>query len=273
MLIHRLFRHLTGLYRLASSWSDLNQIKRKIYGCITVDLDAYGHRQAFELGVPFLLSLYEKMELKGKVTWFVNCQENMIDKNAPLLRQIIDQGYDIGMHSHLELLSNPEDPNMVSARLESDKRRLEAFLGQKVHGFRSGRFFRTQAIIDVLPELNFLYDSSFTYGRVFRVGNYTMDDSKILGYDSVFIHSNGLLEFPVWEPYPDPGKISLSKKPYFITTMVHPYNMVSMERNGLLIQFYYRQLLKILSKIPGIEFIPLEKSLSVWNACSEKKDF
>lgn len=264
MRIQRIVHHLSGLYRLIRRWPDLHRVKRKFFGCITVDMDAHGYPQAFERGIPFLLNLYDRIGLKGRVTWFANCDEDLFNQYALQLRRIRDLGYEIALHSHLETMQHPNDRSGVLSRLSSDKGRLENFLGQKVIGFRSGRFFRTPAIMKALPQLDFRYDSSYTYGRVFKVGGHTMDDSLISGRDSVFFLSGRLMEFPVWEPYPDPAKIVPSDKPYFITTLVHPYNMVSGGRNNLIIQRYYKHLLELLSRIPTIEFIPLSKALEIW---------
>ncbi|MFZ5758398.1 MAG: hypothetical protein ACOY32_02055 [Thermodesulfobacteriota bacterium] len=121
-----------------------------------------------------------------------------------------------------------------------------------------------------MGENGLTYDSSFTYGRQFTINGHRMDDREITGNQSAFRLPNGLLEFPVWEPFPEPGQISLTGPPYFITNLVHPFNFVWQGKANHPVQQYYKAIVEIFRQIPGIEFITLSQACHIWNQQSSK---
>lgn len=256
--------HMMGAFSLFAGWLRWQSFQRKIYCCLTVDLDGHGHKNAFEEGCPFLLDFFAEKGLHGAITWFYNCREKELSKYPSFLLEIKKREDEVGLHSHLEDLLPSMKISQMRNRILKEKSHLECFLGYGVKGFRSGRFLRNDQLFQVLGASGFLYDSSFTYGRRFHVKGHQMDDSKIRGNQSAFRLVNGMLEFPVWEPFPRPREISLKGPPYFITNLIHPYNLVWKGKGNYIIQRYYRSIVETLLNIPGVEFINLSKACQIW---------
>ncbi|HCC55341.1 MAG TPA: hypothetical protein DEQ20_10550 [Desulfobulbaceae bacterium] len=265
MLTRRTIHHLDGALQLAAGWPRWRKFERKIYCCLTVDLDAHGHRNAFKKGLPFLLDLFSQKGLEGAITWFYNCREKELGAWPDPLAEMQRRKDEVALHCHLEDLPDARCVKDISAEIQRDKIDLENITGQAVSGFRSGQLLRTPQIFAALNGCSLRYDSSCTFGRTFTVKGTTMDDRKISGNDSVFPLDNGLLEFPIWEPFPQPRQIALTGPPYFITNLVHPFNLVCNGQANQIIQHYYRTIIHILQKIPAIEFTTLSSACQIWN--------
>lgn len=264
MLIHRAIKHISGALSLQANWSRWHNFDRKIYCCLTVDLDGHGHRNAFESGCSFLLDLFAQNELKGSITWFYNCREKELTDQPSILAEIKKRNDEVALHCHLEDLPSTTSPLEIQTRIIKEKAYLTDLQGQNIQGFRSGRFVRTPEIISAVKNSGLQYDSSYTYGRNFKVNDYTMNDSDIKGDSSIFKLNNGLLELPVWEPFPKLKEISLTGPPYFITNLIHPFNLVWKGRANLPIRQYYRNIVRIFRKIPKIEFVTMSQACHIW---------
>lgn len=265
MLTRRAVHHLDGALQLAAGWPRWRKFERKIYCCLTVDLDAHGHRNAFKKSLPFLLDLFSQKGLEGAITWFYNCREKELDAWPAPLAEMQRRKDEVALHCHLEELHDVMCVKNISAEIQKDKMALENITGQAVSGFRSGQLLRTPQIFEALNECNLRYDSSCTFGRTFTVKGNTMDDRNISANDSAFPLDNGLLEFPIWEPFPQPRRIALTGPPYFITNLVHPFNFVWNGYSNRVIQNYYSMLIHILKKIPSVEFTTLSQACHIWN--------
>lgn len=270
MLIQRAYRHLAGIVRLVTGWSRWQRFERKIYCCLTVDLDGHGARNAFAKGCPFLFDLFAANNLQGAITWFYNCNEKELTEQPFLLGEIKKRHDEVALHCHLENLPASTDTAEIHTRIRQGKAYVESLLDREIMGFRSGRFLRTSLILQAVGENGLTYDSSFTYGRQFTINGHRMDDREITGNQSAFRLPNGLLEFPVWEPFPEPGQISLTGPPYFITNLVHPFNFVWQGKANHPVQQYYKAIVEIFRQIPGIEFITLSQACHIWNQQSSK---
>lgn len=264
MLIRRAIKHLTGLIKLQNNWSQWQNFNRKIYCCLTVDLDEHNHHNSFPKGCAFLVDIFAEYNLEGAVTWFYNCHENNLTKETWLLREIKKRRDEVALHTHFENTNYTTDIKKLQNQLLKEKANLEDLTKSEIKGFRSGRFLRTPQILGAIKGGGFTYDSSFTYGRKFQVHGHEMDDRTIGGNNSIFPLENGLLEFPVWEPFPDLKQISTTGQPYFITNLIHPFNLVWRGCNNRIIQQYYRQIVNLLSNIPTIQFVTMSQACQIW---------
>ncbi len=267
-LLVRILRHAAGFGRFLGSRHRLWELGKPIYICLTVDLDAHGRRNAFEWGIPQLLRLYDCRGLAGKVTWFVNCREPMVRRSPDLPVHLCEMGYEVGLHCHLESF-DADSEALVGREIAADKEWLEDVLGKRTQGFRSGRLLHTPAILNAVDKSGFRFDSSSTYGRRYRVGRWFMDDGKQQGGRSVLNLSETCLEFPVWEPFPDFNRMKPDRVPYFITTLVHPYNFVLLGRPNPFVLAYYTEIIRLFRSLPDARFVTLSQAAEIWNSWND----
>ena len=81
----------------------------EVIACITVDGDEK-RLGDISKGFPVLLEILDKEGLRGKVTWFINEHDyQWTDRYPNYLKQIIDRGDEIALHSHVEPIINDYD--------------------------------------------------------------------------------------------------------------------------------------------------------------------
>ncbi len=110
-----------------------------------------------------------------------------------LLRRVVKEGHELGLHSHDHVLLPKEDPDIFRPKLEAAKRGFEDATGVAVWGFRAPQFSLTPKsvwVVDVLKSQGFRYSSSIIAGK----GPFHGFPGKT---PSIFQWKNGLWEIPV----------------------------------------------------------------------------
>jgi polysaccharide deacetylase family protein (PEP-CTERM system associated) len=90
-----------------------------------------------------------------------------------IVRRIVDEGHEIASHTHLHRNLNGLSPGEVVQELATAKDVLEQVSGKPVRGVRAPNFSISDAVLDVLAEGGYWYDSSYfgfqqhdRYGRL-----------------------------------------------------------------------------------------------------------
>jgi polysaccharide deacetylase family protein (PEP-CTERM system associated) len=120
-----------------------------------------------------------------------------------LMRRIVAEGHELGLHSYDHNKLTDEDPASYGAKLGDAKKKLEDMTGFPIKGFRAPQFSLTPKsrwAVDVLGELGFAYSSSIIAGQGAFHG---YPDKPV----TPFRWENGLWELPV--PVMRLGKASL----------------------------------------------------------------
>ena len=135
-----------------------------------------------------LLELFQKFNVKA--TYFI--LGKTIEDYPELIREIINEGHEIGCHTYSHPFVFRITPEVFRAEIRKCKQLIQEF-GIHYTGFRAPYFSidaRCLWALDILKEEGFKYDSSVFTGDSKRTG--------IPGYDPHINHSNnGLIEFPI----------------------------------------------------------------------------
>jgi len=130
-------------------------------------------------------------EYKATATFFV--VGKVVEDSPDLLREITDQGHEIGYHGYDHTPLTNMSPAEFRVDLEKGLNLLNDHLFQDIRGFRAPCFSMTPSTlwaIDLLKEYGFTYDSSISPASI----------RPLYGYPSAplipYFHHNGLLEFP-----------------------------------------------------------------------------
>jgi len=119
--------------------------------------------------VYLFMDLLDERDIKA--TFFV---VGTVAKERPgLIREIYERGHEIACHSLDHELLYDEDLHSLREKLKAAKAMVEDAAGCQVYGFRAPCFSITEAIVPLIRDCGFLYDSSYVrtahhdfYGQV-----------------------------------------------------------------------------------------------------------
>jgi peptidoglycan/xylan/chitin deacetylase (PgdA/CDA1 family) len=130
--------------------------------CLTVDYEYdWGGRKhtthAIEKNVPIVLDALSR--LSAKATFFVSTE--ILARTKDIVLEIHREGHEVASHGHdhlikYDLLSRRE----LFDQIQKSKIMLEDLIGERVVGFRTPMFRKSEFTEEVLLELGFGYDSS-----------------------------------------------------------------------------------------------------------------
>lgn len=148
---------------------------RQLINAFTIDVEDYFQVSALAKGVPRntwdqrelrvesntdrLLSMLDEHGVRG--TFFVLGW--VADRVPSLVRRIAAAGHEVACHGYSHELIYRQTPEVFREETVRAKRLLEDAIGARVIGYRAASFSITQQsrwALDVLAELDFLYDSS-----------------------------------------------------------------------------------------------------------------
>lgn len=138
-----------------------------------------GHFGA-KVGVPLLLKLFAEEGLK--TTFFIPGW--VIEKYPRLVRQIHQEGHEIGHHGYLHEWVDPTDPEKEEAILTRGIEIIKGITGEKPLGYRSPAWEVSANMIGLLGKYQFLYSSNM------------MDDLNPYSLE-IDGRPTGLIELPV----------------------------------------------------------------------------
>jgi len=282
--LRRFRNHLTGLLRFSFDLLTLPHAeKREVYVCLTVDGDAGRNLHAIGKGFPLLLKIYDRFNLQGRVSWFINNQDEWTTHYPHFLEAILKRGDRIELHCHIEDLIREDDYHKIYDHVKKEKEVLERFCqdiipGYRVECFRSGRFDRSAKMFAALEEIEIRYDSSLTHGSSFMIGERRIDDRDIPHSTSCYFlkphaykaprkDQTTIVEIPVWEPFPRFKKIKNGENdaPIVITNLIHPFNLVTAGGAvNQLVRGYYQFILRLLMRVPHAQFVNLLEAGERW---------
>lgn len=183
-----------SINRFINSWFELliwrknlgkNDFERKLYVTIDTEMDADIHWKKTKPakfssvieGIPLILRpIWDKYEIKP--IYFVSPEVVENDECCQILRKEIEKGAIIGAHLHPEYIEPcKEDPDKVQeekfpciaysqevekAKINNLANLIKNRLGVQPEWYRAARFGADRDTIEILQELGFKYDSSFT---------------------------------------------------------------------------------------------------------------
>jgi polysaccharide deacetylase family protein (PEP-CTERM system associated) len=160
-------------------------------------------------------------------------------KHEALIKKIVEQGHEIASHGFSHRMSTELSPKELKDDLEVSRKLLEDISGKPVRGYRAPNFSVNDAVIRLLRETGYQYDSSlnlFTmhsrYGETHF--HYTQHNYLVRRYD------NGIYEVPV-------PALSILKFPFpmaggayfrIIPWMVYKNLLIKYFRNEDMFNFY-----------------------------------
>ena len=165
---------------------------------ITLSQGTFGAKVA----VPKILELLDKHQIKA--TFFV--PGLVVERNQALIREIFEQGHEIGHHGYRHEWLDMTDPSKEEANLVKGIDIIEKTIGQKPLGYRSPAGEYTQSTLSLLKKHGFTYSTSM------------MDD--IIPYKHIVNgEKSDLVELPVhW---------SIDDAPYFMYSMRPPISRMT----------------------------------------------
>ncbi|MDP2729865.1 MAG: polysaccharide deacetylase family protein [Dehalococcoidales bacterium] len=159
---------------------------------ITIDVESdWGGRtrqcDGIEYGLPVILQLLESLEIKA--TFFISGV--VITRYQKMIRKISESEHELASHSFSHQNHSLLNKEQLFEEVNRSKHLLEDETGAEVLGFRTPQFRTNKELFDVLGELHFGYDSSFSRGMVpTRYHGSSVPKAP-------FLLENGLLEIPV----------------------------------------------------------------------------
>lgn len=160
----------------------------------TKSIDQWGDFESrIHIGMESIFNILETSG--GSATFFVVGW--MAEKYPEIIREISDQGFEIGSHTHLHQLAYEQDRKTFYNDVEKSIKTLEDCTGKKVSSFRAPGFSITKNnkwAFEVLHELGITKDSSvFPAGRAHGgLPSYNSAKPSIIAYNGV-----RLKEFPI----------------------------------------------------------------------------
>lgn len=141
-----------------------------------------------EISTYRLLDLLDRNSVKATFFILAHC----IEDKPLLVQEIAKRGHEIASHGYSHELVYLQDPIIFRQETERSKKILEDFSGQAVRGYRASNWSIVSEslwALDVLQELDFLYDSSIYPSKnyLYGISGAPMDP---------YWHENGLLEIP-----------------------------------------------------------------------------
>jgi hypothetical protein len=263
--------------------------KREVYVCLTVDGDAGQNPHAIGKGFPLLLKIYDRFNLQGTVSWFINNQDEWTTRYPHFLEAILKRGDRIELHCHVEDLIRDDDYHKILSQLKKGKEELEQFCRSiipdyQVECFRSGRFDRSEKMFTALEEIGIRYDSSLTHSSSFKINGRKIDDTDIspstncyflkpISYKVPQKNQTQIVEIPVWEPFPRLKKLlRAGHDPVVITNLIHPFNLIT--ARGAINHFvkgYYQWIVRLHKKIHSARFLTLVEAGERWKTVQDRK--
>lgn len=161
---------------------------------ITFTIDLEDHLDAYAPDGRWVMNTQRILDMcaqhNHRATFFT---VGKVAANPQLLKQIVNDGHELALHSYDHIALTKEDPKTYGAKLRDAKQRFEDITGKAVVGFRAPIFSLTPQsvwVVDVLKELGFTYSSSVIAGK-----------GAVNGFpgapNQAFKWQNGLIELPV----------------------------------------------------------------------------
>jgi len=109
--------------------------------------------------VPYVLKILKELNLK--ITFFIVGRDAAEEVNKEYLKMIVEEGHELGNHSfnHESWLHKYSKGQLVE-EISGTQDVLHAISGQKPIGFRGPGFSWSQELLEVLADLDFVYDAS-----------------------------------------------------------------------------------------------------------------
>ena len=109
--------------------------------------------------VPRILEIFRRQDLK--VTVFVVGKDATLDENLEPLRQIVDEGHEIGNHSFLhEPWLQRYSREEIANEFELAEQAICEITDQRIVGFRGPGYSLSADILDLMSERGYVYDCS-----------------------------------------------------------------------------------------------------------------
>ncbi|MFC2010278.1 polysaccharide deacetylase family protein [Chloroflexota bacterium] len=159
---------------------------------VTVDVESdWGGRVdeflGLEIGLPYILELLESTGIKA--TFFVSGA--VVPRYKEMVRKIGEAGHEVASHGLTHENHSLLSKERLLEEINMSKRLLVDEIGAEILGFRAPQYRVNSTLFDVLANLHFKYDSSFSRGIVpTRYSGLSVPKTP-------FLLENGLLEIPV----------------------------------------------------------------------------
>lgn len=264
------------------------KVPNRVLVCLSVDCDGHGYKLSIPEGHKWLFQFYSKLGLEGKITYFVNEKYKYTKLYPQILKEILERGDRIELHSHYEKLVFEEKYQELKNEIEKEYIQLSDFCkdidpSYKIKCFRSGSHARSITLFKVLKELNIKCDSSLLHNQKINVYGYEIDDSDtpLNCYYSDPINfkktseNKTILEIPVWQPLPDLRSIKKyvnPNEPVIITVLIHPFNIYT-EKKNIIGVLFYKFCVWCLRKINNVEFMRLDKAIKEWEKWKDSLNY
>lgn len=113
----------------------------------------------FDIFIPHVLDCLDSMGLK--ITFFIVGQDASLDKNRESLQLLTERGHEVGNHSfHHEPWLHLYPKDKIKREIAETEELIIRVTGQKPIGFRGPGFSWSHDLLEVLNELNYLFDAS-----------------------------------------------------------------------------------------------------------------
>lgn len=114
-----------------------------------------------------------------------------------LVREIHNRGHEIGCHGYDHRLCSDMTARDLRADIQKSKSILSDIIGYPVIGYRAPSFSVTPRLIEILKELNFVYDSSYNNATVNKRYGRLPLDSWHRSTSGHLMYRNGVIELPI----------------------------------------------------------------------------
>lgn len=255
-------------------------LNNKIYVCLSVDCDGHGYKRSISEGHKILFHLYNRLSLRGKITYFVNEKYEYTKKHSDILREILRRGDRIELHVHSEKRILLDDIESLKNEIQSECKALYKFCNEenddyKLKIFRSGSHVYSNTLFEVLKDIGICYDSTILIGQESKVSDHFFNNTKLpvncyfmdfknLPYS--YPQRSELVQIPIWQHLPNLIKIKRNVRkgePVIITTLIHPFNMFDDKINHIRC-YIYKLCILCMRLITGVEFTTLELAITKW---------
>lgn len=109
--------------------------------------------------IPHILDLLNQLNLK--ITFFIVGQDAAFDINKVYIKQIVENGHEVGNHSfHHESWLHLYPKEKIRDEILKAESYIENVTGEKPVGFRGPGFSWSENLISILSELGYVYDAS-----------------------------------------------------------------------------------------------------------------
>lgn len=151
--------------------NNINITSSKSIGTVSVDMDGLwvilrylGYKcelypdHIFDSTLPIFFDLFDKYEIQA--TFFVNVLDLRIPQKKALILEIIRRGHEVGNHGLTHSYLNGLTASEKKKEIIESTQILEEAIGEKILGFRAPGYDIDAATLDILEELDYLYDAS-----------------------------------------------------------------------------------------------------------------